>query len=72
MRIATPPRRAKDVADAALMVTAGTVTAAVEITKVASATEAKAIQATMYPIMLEKKNNSHRIQKKISLKNIFP
>ena len=65
MRIATPPRRAKDVADAALMVTAGTVTAAVEITKVASATEAKAIQATMYPIMLEeKKNNSHRIKKK--------
>ena len=53
MRMATPPRRAKDVAEAAVKLTA--VPVAVERTKVASATAAKAIEATMYPIMLEKK-----------------
>jgi hypothetical protein len=50
--MATPPRRAKDVVEAAVKVTAVPVAAAVEMTKVASATAAKAIEATMYPIML--------------------
>ena len=62
MRMATPPRMAKDVVEAAVKVTAVPVAAAVETMKVASATAAKATKATMYPIMLEKKSIYIRIK----------
>jgi len=47
LRMATPPRRAKEAAEAEVTVYTVPVVAAVERTKVASATEAKAMQATM-------------------------
>ena len=58
VRIATPPRIAKDVVEAADKVTA-VPAVAVPRMMVASATAAKAIEATMYPIMLEKKGDLH-------------
>ena len=59
--MATPPRIANDVVEAAVKVTAVPVAAAVETIRVASATAAKAIEATMYPIMLEKNYFSQMI-----------